>query len=132
MRRYPDNIFRYPLVQYIPLRQQKDHIFDHNFTTDKIHLFIYQDQTQLEQRLNSFNKNLKFEIDSNEMAVLTINKIVEMVKYRGYEVLLVGKNKHGKIHLFKITKDYFYKNRLIFNLYNRENGIISARRSLQI
>ncbi len=35
---------------------------------------------------------------------------------------MIGSPKEQHIHLFKVTTRYFYKNRLIFTLYDNQTG----------
>ena len=119
-----DKIFKYPLVQYIPLdlnNSQQGHYPFTKFKTD-INIYTYNERKILHKKINQLNLVENYIIDKNQLAILIINGKIEFIKYRGYEVFMVGKPVAGKFHLFKITDKYFYKDMLVFSFYDGRTG----------
>ncbi len=124
---FPDNIFRYPAVQYIPLRMKHAKVFDHSYVNRQTRLYVFkpEKQTSLYRILKQYNiTNPDYRIMENQLAVLIINGNIKTIKYRKFEVILVGSMTTGRLHLFQITEKYFYENILIFNFYDQYTGNI--------
>ena len=125
---YSDDIFRYPLVQYIPLRLNNPLEFEHSAKNRQTRFFIYKynEQSLLQKKIQEYNINENYVIPEKNLAFLVINGIIDIIKYRSHEVIMVGKIFPGKLHLFNITSQYFYKNRLVFNFYQGKTAKIIA------
>lgn len=126
---FPRDIFRYPLVQYIPLRMKNRIQIKHNLSTPLKNISVYNSsqENNLLTFINRFDNQLNYSIKKSELAVLLTNSSLDFIKYRKFEVLLVGKEKPGIIFLCKITKKYFYENKLLFNLYDQKTARVMAR-----
>lgn len=120
---YPDEIFRYPTVQYIPLKMYKVHQFKHKSNSKNINFRVYPParKDELNRNISRQYKN-KYPIDEDRLAILVKNNEIDIVKYRGHEVILVGFNTPGFYHLFQIKSEYFYKKKLTFALYNGDTA----------
>lgn len=121
---YSRDIFRYPPVQYIPLDPFQERIGSYTHHFDRTRLYIYppSERDALHKVVQRLNLKENYSLGKGEIAVLVFNGKVQLVQYRGYEVILVAKKNPGYYHLFKVTDRYFYKDRLIFVLYNGENS----------
>ena len=121
----PDNILDYPLVQYIPLRLYNQLKGEHNFSSSYLYITIYnsKEEDKLNRKISNYElPQDNYKIEKDYLAVLIFNGNVNLIKYRGYEVFMIGSPKKQHIHLFKVTTRYFYKNRLIFTLYDNQTG----------
>ena len=121
---YPD-IFKYPSVQYIPLKMYGVKTGSSPFSYSKARFNIYrpEDQNQLNDRLKILKPEIiPYNIRTSNFALLLFNAKVDIIKYRAHEVILVGDLKEKYFTLFQITTKYFYKNRLIFIFYEGKSG----------
>ncbi|MEC9488377.1 MAG: hypothetical protein UMV23_02695 [Halanaerobium sp.] len=113
-----DNIFENPLVEYIPLQ-----IMSSNFRQyqDPLapRLSIYQTQQEVQPLLSHYHID-DFAIQEGQLAILVTNIRIDLIRYRGHEVIMVGQEQANSLHLFKVTSEYFYKDQLAFLVYNRE------------
>ena len=131
----PDNVLDYPLVQYIPLRLYDLKEGKHNFLNTNLYLSIYKpdEENKLNQKLTGINFDYtNYNIDENQLAILIFNGYVNIIKYRAHEVFMIGNQKNKNVRLFKVTTRYFYKDRLIFSLYNDEDGNRIKRKPVRL
>ncbi len=121
---YSREIFKYPAVQYIPLNRNNEKISSTNRTTGKTRAYVYNymENEDLKKKLRYLQFEGDYNINKGELAVLILNGRVNLVQYRGYEVIMVGKEIPGTYHLFTVTTEYFYKDKVIFILYNGETS----------
>ncbi|MCF8002381.1 MAG: hypothetical protein K9K76_11070 [Halanaerobiales bacterium] len=122
---YPDKIFKYPAVQYIPLQLYK--IINGNYPypgkKPRFNIYTPENNNELNLQLNKINSDIRnYNIAQQQLAILVLNGIIDIIKYRAYEVFMVGSIDPGNYYLFKITNEYFYKDGLIFTFYNGEDG----------
>ena len=131
---FPRNIFRYPRVQYIPLRIKKPLQLKTGFQTNLKNITLYKssETDKLLSNIQRFDSRLNYSIKKSELAILITNSSLNLIKYRKFEVFLVGKEKQGIIFLCKITQKYFYENRLLFNLYNQKTAQVMARNKIDL
>ncbi len=117
-----DKIFKYPAVQYIPLRLYKSRKGNNSFNLSTPRIEIKDDYTN-HKTYNLFFLRLSFKNNREGFLKIRIyNGEIDFIKYRGHEVFMVGKPATGKYHFFQVTKKYFYKRRLIFTFYNKDTG----------
>jgi len=131
----PDNVLDYPLVQYIPLRLYDIKRGTHNFLNTNIYLSIYKsnEENKLNKKLKGINFDYtNYDIDENQLAILIFNGYVNIIKYRAYEVFMVGNKENKNVQLFKVTTRYFYKDKLIFSLYNDKDGNRIKRKPIRL
>lgn len=121
---YSRKIFKYPAVQYIPLDRYNEKIeeTERSLGSTRAYVFNYMENERLNRKLNFLQYKEKYTIDKGELAVLVKNGKVNLVQYRGYEVIMVGKELPGTYNLFTVTTKYFYKDQVIFILYNGETS----------
>lgn len=121
--KYNRDIFKYPTVQYIPL-QLIDLREGESSSKLSSHFYIFkkEENSNLNFRLKNLSIKNEYVIKNDELAILVINAEVYFIKYRGYEVIMVGERKNAKSFVFKITKKYFYKDRLFFSLYDYQSA----------
>lgn len=134
-RRHPDNIFKYPPVQYIPLNLKNEiqENQSHPGTRGRFSIFESQEQELLNRRLNKLiNNQDNYVISPDELAIIVHNGIIEYIKYRAHEIFMVGRIESSNLQLFKITTEYFYKNDLLFSFYEESSGDRIYRQSLNI
>jgi|SRR5690554_1857987 len=126
---YSREIFKYPAVQYIPLDLYNESFFPLNIASNNIKLYLYTEteNEELRRRLRSLEIDENHNIATENIGILLLNGKIELIKYRSREVTMVGRPKPGKYHLFSITSKYFYKDRLIFTLYD---GVSNERLAL--
>ncbi|MGM0409695.1 MAG: hypothetical protein ACQEQF_02940 [Bacillota bacterium] len=121
--KYNRDIFKYPAVQYIPL--QIIDLTEGKSSPDlstRFYIFKKEENSKLNFRLKNLSIKKEYVIKNNELAILIINARVYYIKYRGYEVIMVGERKKARSIVFKITKKYFYKDRLFFSLYDYQDA----------
>lgn len=122
---YSDKIFKYPAVQYIPLNLYDMQKGNYSYSRKNVNFNIFSppENWELNIQLNKIApENNNYIIKKQQLAILILNGIVDIIKYRAHEVLMVGNIKPGKYQLFKITDRYFYKRKLLFSFYNGKNG----------
>jgi len=121
---YSRDIFKYPAVQYIPLDRYNEIIknTDRNRGTTRAYVYNYMENNDLKKKLSYLQYNDNYNIQKGELAVLILNGKVNLVQYRGYEVIMVGKKLPGTHQLFTVTTKYFYKDKVIFILYDGETS----------
>lgn len=121
---YSREIFKYPAVQYIPLDRYNEKIRSSSRVTGKTRAYVYNylENEALNKKLSYLQYDVNYNISKGELAVLVLNGKVNLVQYRGYEVIMVGKEIPGTYHLFTVTTNYFYKDKVIFILYNGETS----------
>lgn len=121
--KYSDKIFKYPAVQYIPLKL-KDIVKGNYDYFNKISFKLYttSQRTLLNNRLKNNQKEINYKINENQLAIFVINGIIDIIMYRSQEVFIICNIKNDSFFLCKITTDYFYKKNLLFTLYNGEDG----------
>ncbi|MDI3548684.1 MAG: hypothetical protein PWR10_2336 [Halanaerobiales bacterium] len=121
---YSKDIFKYPPVQYIPLDPFNDirGKYPGQLENTRIFVFDHLEEESLHSKLRALQININYNIMEGELVLLVLNGKVNLIQYRGYEVIMVGKRKPGFYQIFKITDQYFYKDRLIFILYNGEDS----------
>ena len=120
---YNDMIFKYPTVQYIPLQiiDLKEIKYDLDLST-RFYIYLYEENDELNERLKRYEIKSPYNIKEGEFAIFLINGMVELVKYRAYEVLMVGKREKGMISLFKLKDKYFYKDKIFITLYDGQTA----------
>lgn len=121
---YSKDIFKYPPVQYIPLDPFNEirGKYPGQLENTRIFVFDHLEKESLHSKLRALQININYNIIEGELVLLVLNGKVNLIQYRGYEVIMVGKRKPGFYQIFKITDQYFYKDRLIFILYNGEDS----------
>ncbi|MEJ6950635.1 hypothetical protein [Natronospora cellulosivora (SeqCode)] len=127
---YSRDIFRYPAVQYIPLSLKNSRIKKTERTSRVISfsIFSYEERRELEKRLKRLNLKEEYHFNEDELVILVNNYEIDIIKYRGHNIIMVGERKPNTYHLFTITRKYFYKNNLAFILYD---GSSSERVAIQ-
>jgi hypothetical protein len=129
-------IFPFPAVQYIPLPLTLVHQGWIKQTAPGNQL----PQLVLEEKLGFWKDSLLHDYGiqvpenfaSDAITFLTLNLEVEAVKYRGYFVTLTGKSKPGVYQLNLIPRRFFYKNNLIFELYEDATAKRLARQMMKL
>ncbi len=121
---YSREIFKYPAVQYIPLDRYNEKVRNTDRITGNTRAYVYNymENEDLNKRLRFLQFDSSYNINQGELAVLILNGKVNLVQYRGYEVIMVEKKIPGTYHLFTVTTSYFYKDKVIFILYNGETS----------
>jgi len=121
---YSKEIFKYPPVQYIPLKrfQEKTGSYSGSLENTYIYLYNHLEREKLNKKIKFLNIEENFSISKGQIAVLILNGRINLIQYRGYEVIMVGKRKPASFHIFKIVDDYFYKDKLVFIFYDGENN----------
>ncbi|MBM7623905.1 hypothetical protein [Sporohalobacter salinus] len=121
---YPDEIFPYPAVEYIPINLydtkliQNQQIPNKNSTV-KIHIFSSLKEAKKISATYQF-PILTDNLTENELLVIILGGKVDEIKYRNYKVIMIGSKNNNLNHIFKIKTDYFYKEKLFFILYTPE------------
>lgn len=121
---YSRKIFKYPSVQYIPLKRSNEKIINSERVNNKVkfYLYNYPEKKRLLKKLNFLQFHDDYSIYEDQLVILTANNLINLIQYRGYEIIMVCNPEPGKHQLFSITKSYFYKDRLIFILYDGLSG----------
>ncbi|PRX26482.1 hypothetical protein BX659_12073 [Orenia metallireducens] len=126
---YPDKILPYPAVEYIPLSIRTKKFNDNWANRYQSKLYILDNQTESKAVLNRLGISYPENIDFNKnLLILLLNGRVEDIYYRGYKVQMIGKQIDNSYHLFTITKEYFYKDKLIFNFFLETGELIAKER----
>ncbi len=121
---YNDEIFKYPAVQYIPLSKynEKSGTISGLFNKTQFTIYDYNEENELNNKITRLGLTKNYNMKNNQLAVLVLNGEVDIIRYRGYEVTMVGYKRPGHFQLFKVTTEYFYKDWLSFIFYNNENA----------
>ncbi|MFW6035742.1 MAG: hypothetical protein ACOCRZ_05750 [Halothermotrichaceae bacterium] len=122
---YSDKIFKYPAVQYIPLDKYNTLSKNNNPNINSNpHMKLYTDNenNNLNKKLSYLGITQDYNIKKNQLGLLIHNAEVDIIQYRGHEVIMVGKKKDNSFEVFTITKKYFYKDSLGFILYDGTNS----------
>ncbi len=114
-----DKIFKHPAVQYIPLQMYKSKKGDNFFNSTRAKVELNDSHSKSLYNILFYNFS---DIKEGFMEIKIFNGEVKFIKYRSYEVFLVGEPLPGKYHKFQITKEYFYKDKLVFTFYNKYTG----------
>ncbi|MCK8824980.1 hypothetical protein [Fuchsiella alkaliacetigena] len=126
---YPKEIFPYPAVQYIPINYYNLEINPSQVALNP-QIYVFSELARANQIASRYNMSLASanELQSNELLLMSIGAQVEDIKYRAYRVIMVTSQTESLIHTFKIKTDYFYKNRLIFILYQATGAQLATQR----
>ncbi|NLM97776.1 MAG: hypothetical protein GX175_09255 [Halanaerobiaceae bacterium] len=121
---YSRKIFKFPAVQYIPLDRYNEKIGQTDIRNGaaRVYVYTYKENNDLNRRISFLNQAENYSIPRGQLAVFIKNARVNLVQYRGYEVTMVGREIPGTYQLFTVTTQYFYKDRIIFILYNGETS----------
>lgn len=121
---YSRDIFKYPPVQYIPLDPYNERFGSFGKLNSKINIYVFSisEEDKLVTKLNQMGIKEEYNINNDEIGVLVLSGKVNLIQYRGYEVIMVGTLKSQSYHLFTVTDKYFYKDNLIFTFYNGETS----------
>lgn len=119
---YSKEIFKYPPVQYIPLTLYNIRSGKYPLPKDRPRFYIFENQDKLNRKLSALSIIDNYEIKENNLSILIVNGIINLIQYRGYEIIMVGEKNPGNYQLFQITKEYFYKDKLIFLLYDGDTA----------
>jgi len=126
---YPDEILPYPAVEYIPLSIRTKNFNDNWINKYDNKLYILDSQNQSKTVLNRLGIIYPDNINFNDnLLILLLNGKIEDIYYRGYKVQMIGKQINDSYHLFTITKEYFYKDKLIFNFFLKTGELIAKER----
>ncbi len=125
-----DKIFKYPAVQYIPLRLYESQKGGNPFNLSKPRIVI--ENVHNNSYYKKFSSLMNYISKEEFLNVKLYNGEVKFIKYRSHEVFMVGKPSDGRYHFFKVTKKYFYKDNLIFTFYNQVTGEKMARRRYEL
>lgn len=121
---YSRDIFKYPPVQYIPLNRLNEKTLKTTRTNEKQKFYVYDhlEKIKLAKKLNFLQYPDSYPIPEGQFAILSLNCIITLIQYRGYEVTMVCRPDPGKYQIFTITDKYFYKDKLIFILYDGQTS----------
>lgn len=116
-----DKIFPRPAVEYIPLYLET--LGQGEIKTGPVPtgLVIMETSAEAVARVKQFlgeDFSLQLPEEEGYLLVLASNLYVTLARYRGFVVTMVGEQRPGQFHLFRLTKKYFYKNKLFFEVYN--------------
>lgn len=128
---YSRDIFKYPAVQYIPLTLKNSQIKKRKRMSGirNFSVFNYEERNTLEQRLEVLDYNKEYDYEQDQLAIIVYNYIIDVIMYRGQEVIMVGEESPNTYHLFSVTRKYFYRNNLGFILYDGESSERIANQS---
>lgn len=126
-------IYPFPAVQYIPLPLTTISQGEISKLNTKVTTPILIAESDLRKWQALLNREFGLEIPNiwpkDCFPVLGLNCLVEEAKYRSFFVTMVGKALTNHYHFFYITKRYFYKHKLFFELYDSESAKRIARYS---
>ncbi|ADL11628.1 hypothetical protein [Acetohalobium arabaticum] len=129
---YPDEIFPYPAVEYIPIDLYdaeliKNHELLNKDSAVKIHIF--SNLTEAEEITAAYQlPKLTDNLAEDELLIIILRGQVDEIKYRNYKVTMIGSKDNRLIHIFKIKTNYFYKEKLLFLLYNPDAVKLATER----
>jgi hypothetical protein len=124
-------IFPFPAVQYIPMAitniMQGD-LSKANSQSLPSRLIagaeLVQWRTLLQQ---DYGIELPEKFSDDSFPILALNLKVTAVKYRSFFVTMIGQENYGFYQLFSLPRQYFYKNKLCFDLFDEVAGERLAR-----
>lgn len=114
-------IFKHPAVEYIPLYPETLALNPYwtEKSTERVSLYVFQDQEALAEELRLLRLDPATQVNfAQDLALLTLGYQVNYAYYRGYATFLLGNPLPGGYHLSRITRRYFYKDRIHFALYS--------------
>jgi hypothetical protein len=82
---------------------------------------VFQEEEALEEELRRLGLTQLSEIQVNfaqDLVLFTLGYQVTSAYYRGYTTILLGNPLPGGYHLSRISRRYFYKDRIHFALYS--------------
>ncbi|WP_027339778.1 hypothetical protein [Halonatronum saccharophilum] len=125
---YPNEILPYPAIEYIPLTINNIMDAENWANEHSVKLYIIDSNREQDRVFRMYNISKTEPIDfNNNLLILVTNFKVDDIFYRAHRVQTIGNRRENSYHLFTITKRYFYKNRLIFNLYIPDGKKITKR-----
>lgn len=121
---YPDEILPYPAVEYIPINLYDAELITNHQLPNKdstVRIHIFSNLTEAKEITAAYQlPKLTDNLADNELLIIILRGQVDEIKYRNYKVTMIGSKNNKLTHIFKIKTDYFYKEKLIFLLYNPE------------
>ena len=117
-----NKLFPYPAVEYIPL----------NFTTlystvnnlplhwnKEVRLTVVDKLSRANELLSNYQlPPLKLnKLAPTKLLIILLNSNLKLIKYRGYQATMVGKQEKNLAQVLQITTEYFYKDEIYFKLY---------------
>lgn len=124
------DILQHPLLQYIPLG--KDPIIS------RTEAFLPSSRPQIK----AFNKpadlkpslillNIPTETINTinwkeELPLLTLNLDAIDLKYRTSKIIVLGENRPGLIELFSVKRDYFYREKIYFSVFDSRGRVLNT------
>ncbi|MDD2630512.1 MAG: hypothetical protein PHV61_10200 [Limnochordia bacterium] len=111
-------VLKHPAVEYIPLYPYpiaKGRLQEHQ---DMVRLTVLTNPREYEQLQNELQLKKHF-VDFGESLVIAVkNAEVLEIKYRGFIVWTFARLEPASYHIFSVTRRYFYKNQLHWQLYD--------------
>lgn len=110
-----NKIFPHPAVEYIPLpfNQLEEGINNHGS-------LIQLRAEKYPEKLGKYTQKIENPSQEECLYLLLKNVRILLVKYRAYNIILLGEEKNHYFQLGTLPCKYFYKNPLSLILYNRE------------
>lgn len=123
------NFLRYPLVQFIPVSIQtlgRDDNWANPFNQAKAQFYLFQDAQALKSALERFQAPAAVPDNSADLYVLALNFQVRLVLFRYLTCKLIGESMVNSYHVFALTKKYFPRRVLLFELYEDDGTKLKA------
>jgi hypothetical protein len=124
-------VFPFPAVQYIPLplttlRHNRFEALNPQMRTP--HLQIGPEIENWQQVIAPFPTGEDpVAFPDASLPVLALNLKIEIVKYRGHLLTMLGRSDPGFYQLASLPRQYFYKDTLFFELYDKATSQLLAR-----
>lgn len=125
-------VFPFPAVQYIPMAVTtlaRGSFLKKNPDLPP-QLIVGDELFRWKKILEEYRIKLPEMFPAESFPILALHLNVREVKYRGYFVTMTGRRDPGGYHLCTLPKYYFYKNKLLFELYDETSGAKLAKYSL--
>jgi hypothetical protein len=129
-------IFPFPAVQYIPLPLTlvNQGLINETATGNQPPQLILEEKIRFwkDSLLQDYGIQWPESAAPDTIALLTLNLEVDDAKYRGYFVTLTGKSKPGFYQINRLPRRFFYKNILIFDLYESSTAKRLDRQTMKL
>jgi hypothetical protein len=128
-------VFPFPAVQYIPLPLsvfKQDRIAANDPKMRQPHLAVGAELQKFQACLANHKSSGPVVFPTDFLPLLALSLQINIVRYRGHLVTMLGRATPGLYQLSAIPRQYFYKKTLIFELYNQDDFSRLARRTVAL
>ena len=121
LREARKKVLKHPTVEYIPLYPHP--IAKGNQKEGRLRLTVIKDPTEYAKLQETLGlKNHWIDL-TNSLVVAVMGAEVLEIKYRGFTVVMFARLDPTRYHIFSVTRRYFYKDQLHWQLYDLDGEL---------